>query len=183
MTRRKPGELQPLLRQILSEADANLTIIDVRTMQDQVDLNFDRQRSVADLAGLFGILPLILAAVELYGVKAYTIARRTSEIGVRMALGADRTSVVQLVLRGAFKQVAAGLLFDIPLALAANRLMSSQLYGVGKWDPLVLSLAVISLCIYRLHGGIHSSYPRCVHRPDESASYRVTIRSGWAVYT
>jgi predicted permease len=147
LTRRGPGELEPLLRKVFSEADPNLTIIDVRTMQEEVDLNFDQERSVADLAGLFGIVALILAAVGLYGVTAYTVARRTSEIGVRMALGADRTSVVQLVLRGAFKQVAAGLLFGIPLAFAANRLMSSQLYGVGKWDPLVLSVAVISLCI------------------------------------
>ncbi len=147
LTRRRPGQLEPLVRRAFSEADPNLTIIDVRTMQEEVDLNFDQQRSVADLAGLFGVVALILAAVGLYGVTAYTVAQRTSEIGVRMALGADRTSVVHLVLRGAFQQVAAGLLFGIPLALAANRLMSSQLYGVGKWDPLVLSVAVISLCI------------------------------------
>jgi predicted permease len=147
LTRRGPGQLEPLLRKVFSDADPNLTIIDVRTMQEQVDLNFDQRRSVADLAGLFGIVALLLAAVGLYGVTAYTVARRTSEIGVRMALGADRTSVIQLVLRGAFKHVGAGLLCGIPLALAVNRLMSSQLYGVGKWDPLVLSVAVISLCI------------------------------------
>lgn len=116
-------------------------------MQEQVDLNFDQQRAVADLAGLFGIVALVLAAVGLYGVTAYTVARRTSEIGVRMALGADRTNVVELVLRGAFKQVGMGLLLGIPLAVGAGRLMSSQLYGVGNWDPVALSLAMVSLCI------------------------------------
>jgi predicted permease len=146
-THRAPGELEPLLRKIFSEADPNLTIIDVRTMQEQVDLNFDQQRAVADLAGLFGIVALVLAAVGLYGVTAYTVARRTSEIGVRMALGADRRSVVRLVLSGAFKHVAAGLLLGIPLAVGAGRLMSSQLYGVGNWDPIALSVAMVSLCI------------------------------------
>lgn len=147
VTRRGPGELEPVLRKLFSEADPNLTIIDVRTMQQEIDMNFDQQRSVADLAGIFGLLALVLAAVGLYGVTAYTVARRTNEIGVRMALGADRAGVVKLVLRGAFKQVAAGLLIGIPLAIGAGRLMASQLYGVGTWDPLALSIAMIALCI------------------------------------
>ncbi len=147
VTRRGPGELEPVLRKVFSEADPNLTIIEVRTMQQEIDSNFDQQRSVADLAGIFGLLALVLASVGLYGVTAYTVARRTNEIGVRMALGADRTNVIRLVLRGAFTHVGAGLLIGIPLAIGAGRLMASQLYGVGKWDPLALSIATISLCI------------------------------------
>ncbi|MBV9764861.1 MAG: ABC transporter permease [Acidobacteriaceae bacterium] len=142
-----PGAIEPVLRKTFGEADPNLTIISVRTLQQQVDLNFDQQRAVADLAGLFGIVALILAAVGLYGVTAYTVAQRTSEIGVRMALGADRSNVLQLVLRGAFHKVALGLLLGIPLAIGAGKLISAQLYGIVIWDPFALSVAVISLAI------------------------------------
>jgi predicted permease len=145
VTHSDPGTLEPLLKKVFSEADPNLTIISVRTMQEQINLNFDQQRAVASLAGLFGIVALILAAVGLYGVTAYTVAQRTSEIGVRMALGADRANVVQLILRGAFQKVAIGLLLGIPLAIGAGRLISSQLYGIVHWDPWALSVAIGSL--------------------------------------
>jgi predicted permease len=145
VSRSSPGALEPLLRKAFAEADSNLTIIYVRTMQQQVDMNFDQQRAVASLAGLFGIVALTLAAVGLYGITAYAVAQRTSEIGVRMALGANRGSVVQLVLRGAFHKVLFGLLLGVPLAIGAGRLMSSQLYGVVTWDPVALSVAIGSL--------------------------------------
>jgi predicted permease len=147
VTHLKPGAIEPVLKKTFSDADLNLTIISVRTMQQEVDLNFDQQRAVASLAGLFGIVALILASVGLYGVTAYTVAQRTSEIGVRMALGANRPSVVQLVLRGAFNKVALGLLLGIPLAIGAGRLISSQLYGVMNWDPLALGSAMGSLAV------------------------------------
>jgi ABC-type antimicrobial peptide transport system permease subunit len=102
---------------------------------------------VASLAGLFGMVALLLAAVGLYGVTAYTVAQRTSEIGIRMALGADRPKVVQLVLRGAFKRVLVGLVLGLPLAIGAGRLISAQLYGVSFWDPLALMVATSSLAI------------------------------------
>jgi ABC-type antimicrobial peptide transport system permease subunit len=117
----------------------------VRTLQQQVELEFDQQRAVASLAGLFGIVALILAAVGLYGVTAYSVAQRTNEIGVRMALGADRANIIQLVLSGAFRRVAIGLLFGIPLAIGAGRLIAAQLYGVRSWDPVALAIATISL--------------------------------------
>src|SRR5262249_4491892 len=137
--------LEPLLKKTLSEVDPNLTITNVRTLQQQVDLNFDQQRAVASLAGLFGIIALILAAVGLYGVTAYAVAQRTTEIGLRMALGADRGSVIQLVLGRAFRNVVIGLVIGIPLAIGAGRLMAAQLYGVVNWDPIALSLATVSL--------------------------------------
>ena len=88
-----------------------------------------------------------LAAVGLYGVTAYTVAQRTNEIGIRMALGADRGKVIDLVLRGAFKRVVVGLILGLPLAMGAGRLIAAQLYGVSFWDPLALAVAAGSLAV------------------------------------
>ena len=142
-----PGALEPMLTKALAEVDPNLTINSVRTMQEQVDRSFDQERAVASLAGLFGVVALLLAAVGLYGVTAYTVAQRTNEIGIRMALGADRARVFDLVLRGAFVRVAIGLLMGLPLAVGAGRLISAQLYGVSFWDPLALTIAAGALGI------------------------------------
>ncbi len=140
--------VESLVRKAFSEVDPNLTIISVQPMQQQVDDNFDQQRAVAQMTGLFGVLALVLAAVGLYGVTAYTVERRTSEIGVRMALGANRSNVVRLVLRGAFRQVLIGLVIGIPISIACGRLMAAQLYQVKSWDPLVLgcSIAALGVC-------------------------------------
>lgn len=147
VTRLSPGAIEPVLKKTFAAADPNLTIINVRTMQQLVDLNFDQERAVASLAGLFGIVALILAAVGLYGVTSYTVAQRTSEIGVRMALGAGRPSVVRLILRGAFSKVALGLALGIPLSIGAGRLLAAQLYGIVNWDPFALAVAMISLAV------------------------------------
>jgi predicted permease len=147
VTNASTGTLEPMLKRVLAGIDANLTINSVRTMQQQVDLTFDQERAVAALAGLFGIVALLLAAVGLYGITSYTVAQRTNEIGIRMALGADHTNVVQLVLRGAFKRVLIGLAMGLPLAVGAGRLISAQLYRVSFWDPLALMVAASSLTI------------------------------------
>src|SRR3984893_16084972 len=147
VTNASVGTLEPLLTTGLAEVDPNLTITSVRTMQQQVDFSFDQERALASLAGLFGIVAMLLAAVGLYGVTAYTVAQQTNEIGVRMALGADRTKVIQLVLRGAFRRVVIGLILGLPLAIGAGHLISAQLYGVSGWDPLALTLAASALAI------------------------------------
>jgi predicted permease len=144
------GTIEPSLTSALAEVDPNLTLTRVRTMRQQVDLSFDQQRAVASLAGLFGIVALALAAVGLYGVTAYTVAQRTNEIGIRMALGADRGKVVDLVLRSAFRRVAVGLLLGLPLAVGAGKLIAAQLYGVSFWDPLALSVAAGALGVCAL---------------------------------
>ena len=147
VTNATPGALEPVLTRTLAEVDPNLTVNTVRTMQQQVGLSFSQERAVASLAGLFGIVALLLAAIGLYGVTAYTVAQRTQEIGIRMALGADRLKVVQMVLAGASKRVIVGLLLGVPLAIGAGRLISTQLYGVSIWDPVALGVAAGSLAI------------------------------------
>ncbi|HZS71638.1 MAG TPA: FtsX-like permease family protein, partial [Candidatus Acidoferrum sp.] len=141
------GTLEPLVRQTLADLDPNLTITEIRTLREQIELSFDQERAVAGLAGLFGVVALVLAAIGLYGVTAYSVAQRTNEIGIRMALGANRGRVMELVLRGAFRRVLMGLVLGLPLAVGAGRLISAQLYGVKSWDPLALGTAAGALAI------------------------------------
>jgi predicted permease len=147
VTNLRPGALEPLLTKTLADIDPNLTFNSIRSMQQQVELTFDQERAVASLAGLFGIVALLLAAVGLYGVTAYTVAAKTNEIGIRMALGADRARVLRLVLRGAFARVLIGLILGLPLAVGAGRMLSAQLYGVSWWDPVALGAAIGALAI------------------------------------
>jgi predicted permease len=147
-------ELEPQIRRLFSEVDPNITVLRVQTMQDQVDARFDQQRAIVQMTGLFGLLALVLAAVGLYGVTAYTVERRTNEIGVRMALGANRTHVVQLVLRGAFLQILIGLAAGIPISIACGRLIGAELYQVKSWDPLVLGLSTAALGVCALIASI-----------------------------
>jgi predicted permease len=146
-TNDSPGQLEPLLTRALGELDPNLTITSIRTLRQQIEDSFDEERAVASLAGLFGVVALLLAAIGLYGVTAYTVAQRTNEIGIRMALGASPAKVVLLILRGAFWRVLIGLLLGLPLAIGAGRLISAQLYGVVSWDPLALTVAASALAL------------------------------------
>jgi len=136
-----------LVRQTLAAIDPNLTVMDLRTLDAQVAGNFDEDRLVAQLSSLFGILSLILASVGLYGVMSYFVVRRTGEIGIRMALGATRVSVVTMVMRGVLWQVLIGLVLGIPAALYAGYLMKSLLYGVGSYDPWALAGAPLMLVL------------------------------------
>ena len=147
VTNLSPGALEAQLTRIFAEVDPNLTINSIRTMQQQIELSFDQERATAGLASLFGIVALVLAAIGLYGVTAYTVAQKTNEIGIRMALGADRPKVIRLILGGAFKRVVIGLVLGLPLAIGAGKLISAQLYGVSSWDPAALGLATGALAI------------------------------------
>jgi ABC-type antimicrobial peptide transport system permease subunit len=141
----QPQNVDALLRRTLGNIDPNLTIIDLWPMDYQVAGNFNQERLIARLTMLFGILALVLASVGLYGITAYSVARRTSEIGVRMALGANRSDVVGMVMRGAFSQVLLGLAIGIPIALLSARMMATQLYGVHAYDPVSLLIAAVVL--------------------------------------
>ena len=166
--------MEALIRKAFSEVDPNLTIINVQPMQEQVDSTFDQKRAVAQMTGLFGLLALVLAAVGLYGVTAYTVERRTSEIGVRMALGANRSNVVRLVLRGAFRQVVIGLAIGIPISIACGHLIAAQLYQVKSWDPLVLAGVYRSTGILRTRRQRHSCAAGCFDQSGGSLAHRVT---------
>jgi predicted permease len=136
-----------LIRQTLASVDPNLTVVDLRSFDAQVADNFTGERIGAQLAGLFGILALVLASVGLYGVMSYFVARRTSEIGIRMALGATREGVVGMVIRDALWQVLIGLSIGIPASFYAGSLMKSLLYGVGSYDPWALAGAPLMLLL------------------------------------
>jgi predicted permease len=141
-----PG-LEPQVRRALAQVNPDLAVIDFVSFAGQVQENFSQQAMIAKLTSLFGLLALLLASVGLYGVTAYSVERRTSEIGIRMALGADRLNVLKLVLRGAFLQIGIGLAIGIPATILGGRAMATQLFGVKPYDPniLLLTTAVLSL--------------------------------------
>lgn len=148
-----PGNPQGLGAQVkraLANVDPNLVTSGFQSYSEVIHAGFAQQNMIASLTSLFGALALVLAAVGLYGVTAYGVEHRTSEIGIRMALGANRDSVLALVLRGAFGPVGIGLALGIPAAIGAGRLMSSQLFGVTPWDPIMLSAATLLLLITAL---------------------------------
>ncbi len=134
----------PAVLHAVAAVDSRLSLSDMRTLNDQRNDSLLQERLVASLAGLFGILAVLLASVGLYGVMAYTVSRRTNEIGIRMALGSGRIQIARLVLREALLMVLAGLVLGAPIAIAAARLMRSQLYGLSPYDlKTMLSAACI----------------------------------------
>jgi len=144
-----PG-LEPQVRRALAQVNPDLAMIDFISFSDQVKNNFSQQTMIAKLTSLFGLLALALASVGLYGVTAYSVERRTSEIGIRMALGADRLKVLKLVLAGAFLQIAVGLAIGIPATILGGHAMATQLFGVKPYDPkiLLLTTAVLSFAAF-----------------------------------
>jgi putative ABC transport system permease protein len=145
-----PVDLPMQARKALAEVSPNLIVHDIQPYRRVIQGTFDQQNMIASLTWLFGAVGLVLAAVGLYGVTSYGVEQRSSEIGVRMALGADRGSVVAMVLRGAFCQVGIGLAIGIPAAIGAGYLMASQLFGVAPWNPLLLTGATVLLALAAL---------------------------------
>jgi macrolide transport system ATP-binding/permease protein len=143
-----PQDAEALARRTLAGIDPNLTVIHFHSYDWEVAANFTQDRLIARLTSLFGMLALVLASVGLYGVLSYFVARRTREIGVRMALGAARSGVVAMVLRSALWQILIGLALGLPAALFAGHLMASLLYGVSAYEPLAFlgATAMLSIC-------------------------------------
>jgi len=137
------------IREALGQVDPNIPVVHVMTYPEMVAGNFSQDRLLARLSEAFGLLALVLASVGLYGVMSYLAVRRTSEIGIRMALGASRTTIVSLMLRSALLQVLGGLALGIPAAYFASRMMTHLLYRTSSNDPVVFlgATAVLGLCV------------------------------------
>jgi ABC-type antimicrobial peptide transport system permease subunit len=135
------------VRSVVREIDPNMPVVDQKWMTAQVENSLYVQRLIATLAAAFGALATLLATVGLYGVMSYTIARRTPEIGIRIALGATPLRVIALVMRDAGLLALAGLVVGIPCALAAGRLVQAQLFGVGAADVFVIMGAALALAV------------------------------------
>jgi ABC-type antimicrobial peptide transport system permease subunit len=134
------------IRQAIRQEDPQLAVSSVMTLGEEVERSLVEEKLLARLAGFFAFVALSLASIGLYGVMAFRVARRTNEIGIRMALGAQRRDVLQGIVHESLTLVAAGFLIAIPAALACGRIVASQLYGVSPNDPLtILSVAVLLL--------------------------------------
>ena len=145
-----PAGMEEKVRKAIASVDPTLVVNGVDPYGKVVSADFQQQNMIATLTSLFGLLGLALAAVGLYGVMAYTVEQRTNEIGLRMALGADRGHVVKMILRGALWQIGIGLGLGIPLAVLAGKLMKDQLFGVQPWDPRMLAGATVLLAVAAL---------------------------------
>jgi macrolide transport system ATP-binding/permease protein len=153
-TERPINQMAALTQRTLASINPNLSVVRFQTFDQQIADRFTEERMVARLTALFGALALLLATVGLYGVTAYAVARRTSEIGIRMALGANRTGVIAMVMRGALIQAALGLAIGIPAALLSMRLIESQLYDVKGMDNGVLLTSVLTLAVAACLAGL-----------------------------
>jgi predicted permease len=148
-----PG-LEKVVRDTLASINPNLTILKFQAFRQQVDDRFTQERLILRLTSLFGLLALLLAAIGLYGVTAYTVVRRTPEIGVRMALGAARSQVIVMVMRGAMMQAVAGLAIGIPVAVFCVRYVKSQLYEITSVNAPVMIVAIGVLTLAAAIAGI-----------------------------
>ncbi|HEV2688700.1 MAG TPA: ABC transporter permease [Bryobacteraceae bacterium] len=144
-TSQDPSAVTPMLRDVVRRQDANLPIFGVKTMDRQIDESLFMDRLVAMLSAAFGILATVLAAVGLYGVMAFMVVRRTREIGIRMALGADRKTVLRLVMKEVLLLASIGVCIAVVASLALGRLVESQLLDVSGRDPWVIAAATVTL--------------------------------------
>jgi ABC-type antimicrobial peptide transport system permease subunit len=138
----EPAERAPALRQIVQRVDRDLPIVDIRTQQEQIDSDIQTERIFASLTAGFGLLALALACVGIYGIMAYSVANRRSEIGVRLALGAQPGQVRRMILRESTWLAVAGIVVGVGAALLLTRLVKSMLYGIQPYDLPTLASGV-----------------------------------------
>jgi len=142
-----PTALEANVRKALASVNSELVVNGVDSYTSVVNADFQQQSMIATLTTLFGILGLLLAAIGLYGVMSYIVEQRTSEIGLRMAVGANRSDIVRMILRGSMWQIIIGLGIGIPLAILAGKLLKDQLFNVHPWDPVMLASAALLLSL------------------------------------
>ena len=149
----RPAALAPQIRLEILAIAKDLRIGSFSTLEEHVDRSLGQERLMATLSALFGALAVLVASVGLYGIMAYAVARRTSEIGIRMALGAQQADVLWMVLRETLAMVAIGLAIGVPAALASGRVISSQLFGLTTHDPWTIAAASVVLLGVALFAG------------------------------
>jgi predicted permease len=149
-TMQDPALMAGAVRAALAQIDPNLPVLDIKTVGEQVDLRMDNERFISQLSSFFSLLALLLACIGLYGVMNYDVARRTNEIGVRMALGAQTNGVLWLVLKESMVLLTIGIAAGIPAAIAATRLLQSQLFGLSTHDPATFAMAVFGVAVVTL---------------------------------
>jgi predicted permease len=140
-----PANVETAVMDSVKEIDSRLPVFDVRTLSDQLDNSLVEERLVASLSSMFGALALLMACVGLYGLMAYTVSRRTAEIGIRMALGAKRGAIARMVMGETLVLVAFGLGIGAPAAALASRLLTSQLFGLKPGDPATIAAACAAM--------------------------------------
>jgi predicted permease len=145
-----PTSLIPAARRVVQEIDVNLPLFGVKTQAAQIHQSLFQERLIAGLAGLFGLLALVLAWVGLYGVMSYAVARRTNEIGIRMALGAQKPDVLRLVVGQGMGVTLAGIVIGVGGALALTRVLTGLLFGVKATDPITFIVTALSLAVIAL---------------------------------
>jgi ABC-type antimicrobial peptide transport system permease subunit len=145
-----PADLLPQVRTAVHDFGLDLPLLDPMTQQEQFDESFTQQRLFSRLATFFGLLAALLVATGLYGTLAYRVSRRTAEIGVRMALGAQRRQVLWMVLRECLAVTAAGAAIGLPFAFASARVLRSTLFGLGPSDPLTFAAALLGMAAVTL---------------------------------
>jgi predicted permease len=148
-----PNQLMSAIRSKLHDMDSNIPIYAMRTTEVQINNSLSTERMIASLSAVFGFLATLLAVIGLYGVMAYTVAQRTREVGIRMALGAARGNVIWMVMREVLVLVAIGVTVGVSAALALTRIVQSQLFGLTPHDPLTLLLATVALALVACAAG------------------------------
>jgi predicted permease len=163
-----PVQLMPEIRQAVRGVDPNLPIGGITTVAEQIGNNLAQQRLIARLTTIFGALALSLACLGLYGVMSYTVARRTGEFGIRLALGASRNAVLWLVLRQTLAVVGAGLTAGLLLSFLAGRTVTSLLFGLGPYDPATLLGAVAVMLVVSVLSSLKPAWSAAHANPTES---------------
>jgi ABC-type antimicrobial peptide transport system permease subunit len=148
-----PARAKEALRRALAQVDPNLPPLRMETLNELVDQSVSREQLVSRLSTFFSLLALLLACIGLYGVMSYNVVRRANEIGIRMALGAQRNGVMWLVLRETLMLLVLGIGLGVPAALAATRLVQSQLFGLSAFDPATLALAIAVIGLVTMTAG------------------------------
>jgi ABC-type antimicrobial peptide transport system permease subunit len=149
-TRIKPESIVPLLRAAVASIDKDLPLLDIRTQNEQIEDTSKQERIFASLTSGFGLLALVLACIGIYGLMAYSVARRTNEIGIRMALGAQSGRVQRMIIREASLLAIVGVAAGLTVGVAMSRLIASMLYGLKSYDSLTFAGASLLLIFVAL---------------------------------